>query len=252
MTDDENALRVAPRQLPADAFWLHKREAVIVLELEGQGSDDAIAVIDAQSGRMLAFLGPDFPSGHRLAGIDGGDMAELIKLFDHGVDAWFAPRMRGLVIGTTQAILYGWSMARDARALLSNPNEMPRHRQGGRFLRFLITADIKLTEALEAFPSQRGKPPDETRAFFFKELARVALDNGMELRLPHDQDQRQGGVTPFFTFVLAAIDIVLTRVHDARSADRAVRHRAARFDWTRIAQLHALRRIVEDLSKSKT
>src|SRR5262245_24924450 len=100
--------------------WLRQRDPVAIVELEDlEGGDDAVAVVDAQSGRILAFLGPDFAPGHRLAGIDAGDMAELIKLFDHGVDAWFVPRMRGLVTGTAHAILHGWGTARDARALLN-------------------------------------------------------------------------------------------------------------------------------------
>jgi hypothetical protein len=239
---------------PLDTNWLRQRDPVAIVELEDlEGGDDAVAVIDAQSGRMLAFLGPDLPSGHRLAGIDAGDMAELIKLFDHGVDAWFVPRMRALVAGTAHAILYGWSTARDARALLTGgPIEMLQHRQGRRFLHLLISAGIRLTEALTAFPSQRGRPADETRAFFFEELARIAIDNGMELQLPQDRDPRESGVTPFFTFVLAVIDIVISRVYDTGSTDQAVGRRAAAFKWSRIAVLHALRRVAEGLSKSKT
>ena len=230
--------------------WLQKRELVSVIELEGQGVEDAVAVIDVQSGRMLAFVGPDFPAGHRLASIDAGDMAELAALFDHGVDEWFAPRIRGVIVGTAHAILHGWGRARDARALLAgNPIEMLQHRQGRRFLRLLVATGIKLTEALKAFPSRRGRQANETRAFFLAELTRIAIDNEMEPRLPQHRDPREGGVTPFFTFVLAAIDIVLSRV-GGDAADSATRRRAAGFRWSRIALLDALERARESLGKS--
>ena len=146
--------------------WLQKRELVSVIELEGRDVEDAVAVIDPQSGRLIAFIGPDFPVGHRLASIDASDMAELAALFDHGVDEWFVPRMRGVIAGTAHAIQYGWGTARDARALLAgNPIEMLQHRQGRRFLHLLVAASIKLTEALKAFPSRRGRQANETRTF---------------------------------------------------------------------------------------
>jgi hypothetical protein len=229
--------------------WLQKREFVAIIELEGQGVEDAVAVIDAQSGRMIAFIGPDFPAGDRLASIDAGDMAELAALFDY-VDAWFAPRLRGLIAGTVYAITHAWRTARDVRALLSKPPaEIVLDRHGRRFLALLAAAQMSLSKALDAFPVLRGRPADETRAFFLEELARIAVDNGMELQLPQDRDQREGGVTPFFTFVLAVIALVLERVEDDR-ADPAVRRRAAAFNWSRIALLHALERIKKKLPKS--
>ena len=232
--------------------WMRRRDGyVAIVELEGQDVEDAAAVIDLESGRTLAFLGPDFPPRHPLAGIDADDMAELVKLFDHGVDAWFAPRMRGVIASTAHA--YGWGTARDARALLAgNPIEALEQRQGRRFLSMLKGAGIKLTEALEAFPSRLGRAADQTRSFFLGELTRIAAENGMELRLPQDRDEREGGITPFFTFILAAIDIVLSRVgEDSGFSNSAVRRRAAGFRWSRIALLHALRRAQKKLEKSK-
>jgi hypothetical protein len=232
--------------------WLQQREQpVALLELQGQdGIGDAVAVIDAQNGRCLAFVGPDFPPGHRLAGVDASDLTELIELFDH-VDEWFEPRLRGLVTGTVFGIVHGWATARDARALLSKqPAEIIRHRHGQRFLQLLHGAGVQLAKALDAFPVQRGRRADETRTFFLEELARIARDNGMKLRLPQDRDQREGGVTPFFTFVLATIDIALNRVYAGGELDTAVRRRAAGFTWSRIALLHALGRVIEKLAKS--
>jgi hypothetical protein len=228
--------------------WLRRRNVGIV-ELEGQGDvADAVVVIDALSGRTMAFIGPDFPEGHRLAPINADDVEELAALFDR-VDAWFAPRLRGVVASATHAILHGWRTARDARALLSKtPAEVLSDRHGQRFLAFLVTAKMQLAEALDAFRVGSGRPADETRAFFLEELARIALDNGMPLQLPQDRDEREGGVTPFFTFVQACIDVVLSRVGGA-ALDPAVRRRAASFNWSRIALLHALERIKKKLAK---
>jgi hypothetical protein len=58
-------------------------------------------------------------------------------------------------------------------------------------------------------------------------------------------------VTPFFTFVQACIDVVLSRVGGAE-LDPAVRRRAASFNWSRIALLHALERIKKKLAKPTT
>ncbi len=49
--------------------WLQKRELVSVIELEGQGVEDAVAIIDPQSGRLIAFIGPDF-CNRTSAGVD--------------------------------------------------------------------------------------------------------------------------------------------------------------------------------------
>jgi hypothetical protein len=230
--------------------WLQKRELVSVIELEGQGVEDAVAIIDPQSGRMMAFIGPDFPPGHRLASISANDMAELAALFDH-TDAWFGPRLRGVIIGTTHAILHGWNTARDARALLKKtPAEILLDRHGRRFLALLVTVGMQLAKTLDAFTVGRGRPADETRGFFLEELTRIAIDNGMELQLPQDRDEREGGITAYFTFILACIDLVLARVGDAK-LDPAVRRRAAAFTWSRIALLHALERTKEKLTKSE-
>ncbi len=225
----------------AELTWLRHRDAVAIIELEGQDVEDAVAVIDAQSGRMLAFIGPDFPPPHRLAGIDARDIAELAALFEH-VDEWFAPRLRGLIINTTYAIQNGWNTARDARRVLSgSPLEILQHRHGRRFLNLLVNAGMRLAEALEAFRVEAGRPADETRKFLLEELTRIAADNGMPLDLPQDRDEREGGVTPFFTFVLAVIELVLSRVVDTGVTD-AVRRRANSFRWSRIALLHAVER----------
>jgi hypothetical protein len=230
--------------------WLQREPLVAIQELEGDGIADAISIIDADNGRMLAFIGPDFPPGDKLANIDAADLAELIKLFDH-VDAWFAPRLRAVVCSTAYAIRHGWSTHRDAHALLKkSPVEIVQHRHGRRFVQMLVTAGISLARAREFFPALRGRPADETREFFLEQLAKIAIDNGMELRLPQDRDPREGGVTAFYTFVLAVIDIVLSRVLDTAGSDPAVRRRAAAFRWSRIALLHALERVKEKLAKS--
>jgi hypothetical protein len=152
--------------------WLQRERLAAILELEG-GSADAVEVIDADSGRMLAFLGPDFPPGDRFANIDAADLAELVKLFDH-VDAWFAPRLRAVVCSTAYAIRHGWSTARDAHALINkSPVEIMQHRQGRRFVQMLVTAGISLARARGFFPALRGRPADETREFFLEQLSVV-------------------------------------------------------------------------------
>lgn len=231
-----------------DVAWLRRRD-IAIIELEGQGDiGDAVAVIDARTGRMLAFIGPDFPPGHRLAPIDAGDMAELVDLFDH-VDEWFEPRLRGIVAGAAYGIRRGWRTARDARALLGKPPaEILVDRHGRRFLELLVNAGMQIAKVLDAFPIGRGRPADESRAFFLEEMTRIAIDNGLELRLPQDRDQREGGVTAYFTFILAGIDIVLART---AGGDATSRRRAARFKWSRIALLHALDRIKKNLAKSE-
>jgi hypothetical protein len=65
----------------------------------------------------------------------------------------------------------------------------------------------------------------------------------MELRLPQHRDEREHGVTPFFTLVLAVIDIVCSRVYTGREPpDTAVRRRLAPFRCSRVALLDALER----------
>ncbi len=134
--------------------------------------------------------------------------------------------------------------------LSKKPAEILLDHHGRRFLALLVTARMQLAKVLDAFPVQRGRPADETRDFFLEELTQIAIDYGMPLQLPQDRDEREGGVTPFFTFVLACIDLVLSRVGDTK-LDAAIRHRAASFNWSRIALLHALERIKEKLTKSE-
>ncbi len=233
----------------AKLTWLQHREAVAVVELEGQDVEDAITIIDAKSGRMLAFIGPKFPPEHRLAGVEAHDLAELAALFEH-VDEWFAPRLRGLIIGTVYSIQHGWSTVRDARAVIGGgPLQMLRHQHGRRFLNLLVNAGIELANALDAFPTRRGRWGDETRKFLLEELTRIAADNGMPLDLPQDRDQRDGGVTPFFTFVLAVIELILDRVDIGAGA--GIRQRANSFRWSRIALLHALDRVKKTRKTNK-
>jgi hypothetical protein len=74
-----NMHQIAPPQFSELAqrggvAWLRRRNVGIV-ELEGQGDvADAVVVIDALSGRTMAFIGPDFPEGHRLAPINADDV----------------------------------------------------------------------------------------------------------------------------------------------------------------------------------
>ena len=213
--------------------WMARRELVAVEHLEGWDGSNAIAVADG-AGRYLAIWAPDFSPGHRLAPVL--ETAELAALFDQPPDQWFAPRVRGLVCGTVFAIRHGWPTAREGRDAMDVVLEGRGFlsRTALRFLR-VLSWDIRsplqgqsvLHEAREAFAEVigRGRPVDETRAFFLGEIVALARDNGLELALP----QRRGDTvdTPLFALVRAMIDIVINRVLEAGTPATEVRHRLA-------------------------
>jgi hypothetical protein len=253
----------------ASSLYL-RRDRIVLMDLEAvDGSGDALMAIDIRSGRPLAFWGPDFPPEHKQGSVP--ETNELMKIFESAPDASFAPRIRGLVIGTVHAIRYGWRTPRDARnaldAIIATPEKLPADRQVNWLMQltlsFLnvdpvqaITRSLEiLTEMRAAFAEVvgRGRPRDETRSFLLEELAWLALDNGMELRLPQHRDEREHGVTPFFTLVLAVIDIVCSRVYTGREPPAAaVRRRLAPFRCSRVALLDALERARQAVQAEKT
>ena len=101
-----------------------------------------------------------------------------------------------------------------------------------------------ITWARDAFEKPKGRPADETRRTFVEELVRLAIDNGMDVRLPQHRDERNIAGTAFFTFVLGMVDVVVSRVYGASTAppSEAVRRRLATFQCSRIALLDALER----------
>jgi len=240
--------------------WL-RSPGVLVQMLEGENVADAIAVIDFMTGRLLAFLGPEFPPEHRLASLDRNDVAELTAIFEEPPNQWFVPRVRGVVAGSVYAISHGWSTPRETRKLLDQMLAKPdsarqvllTHPSLKRFLQMLLGGMSKIeaahwfAEVPASFPVVRGRPPDETRSFFLEEVTRIAIDNGLEPRLPQHRDERETGVTPFFTLVLAVVDIVRGRVHGAEPLNEVVRRRLAPFRCSRIAWLDALERARETI-----
>ena len=197
------------------------------------------------------------------------EVVELAKLFDPPPDPGFEPRVRGLIIGSVHVVLHGERTARNARdaltAILKAPETLPTDRPTQRFLQMLFAGMDPLaamsrsrqilTEARAAFVEVigRGRPADETRAFFLQELVRIARDNGMELGLPQHRDQRNTAVTPFFTFALAMVDIVVSRVFGASPAppSEAVRRRLVPFQCSRVGWLDALERAREAIKTEK-
>jgi hypothetical protein len=160
-----------------------------------------VAVSDSLSGRCLAFWGPDFPPGHRLASV--AETVELAALFDPPPDQWFAPRVRGLIVGTVFAIQHGWSTPRDARDMLDVVfrGRGMLSRTALRFLQILsantdmsspLRGQSVLHEARAAFTEAigRGRPEDENRAFFLQEIVHLARDNNLEPSLPQHRDAR--------------------------------------------------------------
>ena len=254
MSDDPSEVGSLTQIMSAFPPWM-RRNDIAVAELKGlDGVEDAAVAINRESGRLLAFWGPDFPPGHAFAAVH--EIVELAKLFDPPPDPGFEPRVRGLVIGTVHAIRHGWQTPRDARdaltAILKAPESLLPSRTLQRFLHLLAMVGLGknpldlITRARDAFEKPEGRPADETRRFFLEELVRIAIDNGMDPRLPQHRDQRNTG-TAFFMFVLAVVDIVAARTYGASSAppSEAVRHRLAAFQCSRVALLDAAERARE-------
>ncbi len=232
---------------------------IAVKELEGRdGIADASVAIDMQSGgRWIAFWSPDddYPPGHPLAPVS--EIVELAKLFDPAPDPWFEPRVRGLVIGAVHSIVRGWQTPRNARdaltAMLATPESLHPSRTLQLFLYLLAMVGVGknltnlIAQARDTFEKPKGRPADETRRFFLEELVRIAIDNGMDVRLPQHRDERNTAGTAFFVFVLGMIDVVVSRVYGASTAppSEAVRRRLATFQCSRIALLDALERARE-------
>lgn len=234
--------------------WMARREFTIDV-LKGYDGTNAIAVCDT-SAHCLAFVGPDFPPGHRLASVPETD--ELAALFDEPPDEWFAPRVRGLVVGTVFAIQHGWPTARDGLAAM---NTVLRgrgflSRTALRFLQLLspdmgspLRAQSVLQEARAAFAEAigRGRPGDETRAFFLQEIVCLARDNELALALPQHRDVND---TPLLILVQAMADIVVSRVYDA-GASPVIRDRLAPFETGRLGWIDACERARKKIQNEK-
>ena len=235
---------------------------IIINEYESQDSEiaSAISIIDPETGRCLAWCGPDFPPEHRLAAVPSTDLAELAALFPHPPDAWFGPRVRGLAMEATHSVLRGRTTARDMRSLLGKMLGRPKGAaavlRSNRVLELcmqMMTALIGdprgmtaklLSEMRAAFEVTRGRPANETRAFFLKELMQFAVNYGLDLRLPQHRDTREVGATPFFTFAQTMNFTVVTRVFETQpNPSQEVIHRLAPFRCSPVALLDALERV---------
>jgi hypothetical protein len=260
---------------PRPGQGLEQRGPVIILEMKSsKDGHDAIAIVDRDTGRLLAFLGPDLPHEDRHASLDDADIADLAKLFTPPPNAWFAPRLRGLVFQAAHEVLHGWRGARDAKAMLDRMIETPsavdeimREDRQAQFLTPFFAAlstavghnplailqhsRSLLLEAREAFIEiiPRGRPTDETREAFLMELSLLALDNGMAMALPHHRDA-DTAMTPLLAFGLTARNIVVNRVQQATKGQlpAAARHRLASFRCSNLALIQALERIQPLLS----
>ena len=100
-----------------------------------------------------------------------------------------------------------------------------------------------LSEMRAAFEIKRGRQANETRGFVFRELKQLAVDYGLDTRLP----AREGvATTQFFTFVRAMNSMVVRRVYQAQpNPGQEVIRRLAPFHWSRSAILAALERTKE-------
>ena len=246
-----------------DVEWRRPGDVMIIeLESREEGVADAVSVIDQETGRCVAWCGPDFPPGHRQAAVPAADLADLAALFPHPLDAWFGPRVRGLAIEATHSVLRGRTSHREARGLigrmLGRPKSAPEILHSSRTLELcmqMMTALIGdtrgiatklLSEMRAAFEIKRGRPANDTRAFFLKEVMQIAVDYGLDLRLPQHRDTREVGATPFFTFAQTMRFMVVSRVFEAAPNPGAeVIRRVAPFRCSPVALLDALERTKE-------
>ena len=261
-TSTAGAVQGAPLAVP-DAEWRRPGD-IIINEYESaeDGVAGAVSIIDPKTGRCLAWCGPDFPPGHRQAAVPAADLADLAAFIPSSADEWFGPRVRGLVIDATHSVVRGRTTARDMRALLGKmlgrPNSAPEILRSNRVLELcmqMMTALIGdprgiatklLSEMRAAFEIKRGRPANDTRAFFLKEVMQLAVDYGLDLRLPQHRDTREVGATPFFTFAQTMNFTVVTRVFETQpNPSQEVIRRLAPFRCSRVALLDALERTKE-------
>ena len=236
--------------------WMARRELVALEHFEARDGSDAFAVADG-AGRCLAICAPDFPPGHRLAPVLETD--ELAALFDQPPDQWFAPRVRGLVIGTVYAIRRGWPTAREGLAAMDMVLEGRGFlsRAALRFLRVLswdmrslLQGQSRLHEARAAFADVvgQGRPVDETPRL---------LPRGDHSSGGRQRDQTQLAATSrcqrhaLFTLVQAMTDIVVARVYDAGEPAPVVRARLAPFETGRIGLIDACERARKKIQSEK-
>jgi hypothetical protein len=241
--------------------WLRQSRGVLVIDLKGEGLPDAIAVIDARAGRMLAFIGPEFPPSHPLAALEPTDIDAFTAIFEGVPNQWFLPRVRGVIAGTVHAIRYGLKTPRSAnqaiaKLLRSRPSQQPTILRDNRPMQRLLDglsqqpADQRrriLKQIGEAFPPERGNLGDENRTFFLQAITDIARDAGCPLTLPTRDDE--DATTTLFAFVLRAREIVLDRAIEETVTRPFVRRRLAPFNCTRVALIDAVERVRQSVQK---
>jgi hypothetical protein len=249
MSDDKRALPdiAAPPAVPdIKAAWLPRRKATLITYEKG-----AIEARDRPTGRLIAWYEP---------GLALPELPDLVALFPSPPDAWFHARIAGLLMEAEHSILRGRVTPRDMRKALGKMIGRPERasdilRDNPVLARTLGLQAIytgapidkrTLVKARRAFKAERGRHADENRRFLLEEVTRLAVDYGLDLRLPQHRDERDSGVTPFFTFARAMIGAVITRVFErAPNPDKIVIRRLAPFRCSRVALLDALERAKE-------
>jgi hypothetical protein len=237
----------APAQADAapdiGAAWIPRRKATLITYEKG-----AIEVRDRPTGRCIAF----YKHCLKLP-----ELSDLVALFSSPPDAWFPARVAGLLMEAEYSILRGRVTPRDMYKALGQMLGRPERageifRDNPVLARTLTLQAIHtgtpidkraLVKARKAFKKEgRGRRPDDTRAFFLEEVKQIAIDYGMNMRLPQHRDE--GGVTPFFAFTKAMISIVVVLVMERNhKPGKEVIRRLAPFRCSRTALLDALERL---------
>ena len=249
MRRSDNTSAMAPAQAAAvpdiGAAWIPRRKATLITYEKG-----AIELRDRPTGRLIAWHEP---------GLSIAELPDLVALFSSPPDAWFAPRIRGIIMEAEYAILRGRTTPRDMYKALGQMLGRPERAWEIFFANPILARTLTLQEiytgtpinkralvlARKAFKPGRGPRPKETREFFLDEVKHIAVEYGMDLRLPQHRDESDGGVTPFFSFARAMVDIVIAHVlerHPNIDRDEVRRRRLAPFRLSRIALIDALER----------
>ena len=247
MRNEDDTSTPAPAQADAvpdiGAAWIPRRKATLITYEKG-----AIELRDRPTGRLIAWYEP---------GLVIAEIPDLVALFSSPPDAWFAPRIHGILMEAEYAILRGRVTPRDMHKALGQMLGRPERageifRANPVLARTLTLQAIHtgtpidkraLVKARKAFKPGRGPRPKETREFFLEEVKQIAVEYGMNTQLPQHHDKREGGVTRFFSFTLAMVDILVARVMERCpdiDKDELRRRRLAPFTWSRVALLDKL------------
>ena len=227
------------------AAWIPRRKATLITYEKG-----AMELRDRPTGRLVAWYEP---------GLLIAELPDLVALFPSPPDQWFAPRIHGIIMEAEHSILRGRMTPRDMHKalgqMLGRPERAGEIFRANPVLARTLTLQAvytgtpinkrALVKARKAFKPGRGPRPKETREFFLDEVKQIAVEYGMDLRLPQHRDERDGGVTTFFSFARAMVNIVIAHVIERNpdiDKDELRRRRLAPFRLSPSALIDALER----------